>query len=432
MSSLFHDSGPPATGQKVLLATPAYENPDAAYTFSVQQSREALSAAGIQSAYLLLSGNCHVDDGRNSIVAEFLQTDCTDLVFLDADVSWSPDALVKLCRFNCDFVGGVYPFRREGNGNMPVRLIAGTRAAGGLLEVDGLPAGFMRMRRTVLERLSAVADHHDKRDGGRVPILFERTLDGAERFSGDLAFCRKWRALGESIFAAVDLRLGHTGKVIHHDSLAAFLRRESGTTLAYMVDEIRKGTQDPAVFTEALRAHGDAWSAREDVLMMCALLAREANGPIIEAGSGLSTIVLAAAAPDQTVWCIEHDPRWALQTEALAAEAGISNIAIVTAPIAYRPDMDWSWYDLSEDIDAMPAWFALGLNDGPPQSLGTRMGFYDAFGKRCGTIIADDADDPGYAQAVETWALLNGMTFDRVEGGRAALLRAKPLQEAAE
>jgi hypothetical protein len=39
--------------RKVLLATPSYDAPDAAYTFAIARSREALTAADIGSAYLL-------------------------------------------------------------------------------------------------------------------------------------------------------------------------------------------------------------------------------------------------------------------------------------------------------------------------------------------------------------------------------------------
>src|SRR5688572_1419621 len=128
MSNHFYDEGPPATGKKVLLATPSYDRPCAAYTFAIAKSREALSQAGIQSAYLLLQGNCHVDDARNSIVRDFLESDCTDLVFLDADVDWEPEALVQLCQRECDVVGGVYPYRRDGSDNMPCRLVSNEKA----------------------------------------------------------------------------------------------------------------------------------------------------------------------------------------------------------------------------------------------------------------------------------------------------------------
>ena len=96
MSNLYFDEGSKATGQKVLLATTVYESPSAGYVFSIQKTRMALEAAGIQTAYLLLSGNCHVDDARNIVVQHFLLTDCTDLVFIDADVYWNTDAMTLL------------------------------------------------------------------------------------------------------------------------------------------------------------------------------------------------------------------------------------------------------------------------------------------------------------------------------------------------
>ena len=72
MSNLFYDEGEKATGQKVMLATTAYDTTAPGYVFSIQRSRAALDKANIQSAYLLLSGNCHVDDARNIVVQNFL------------------------------------------------------------------------------------------------------------------------------------------------------------------------------------------------------------------------------------------------------------------------------------------------------------------------------------------------------------------------
>ena len=46
MSQMFFDAGDPARGQKVLLATTAYDNPDASYTYSIQNSREAVAQGG--------------------------------------------------------------------------------------------------------------------------------------------------------------------------------------------------------------------------------------------------------------------------------------------------------------------------------------------------------------------------------------------------
>ena len=422
MSGLFIDEGRPAAGrQKVALSTVAYDNPDSAYAFSMQRSREALHIAGINTAYFLLSGLPHVDDARNVVVQEFLLSDCTDLVFLDADVSWEPGALIELCRYDCDLVGGVYPFRRDdakARLNMPVRMIEGVLEPDndGIIEVEGLPAGFMRIRRHVLETLAEPADHYWNRNDRRsmVPILFERTFENGNRYGGDISFCRKWRAAGGKVHAAYEMRLGHTAKSIIWDSLGAGLRRQAGSTLRHVAAKVREGSEDLTLLSEARRFVHNPFGAEEGVLALCVLLARKAGGPILEVGSGLTTILMAAANPDHKVYCIEHDQGWAGQLKAMAYASDTTNIALCAQPIKD------GWYDLS-DIE-LPENFALALVDGPPRHLGDRMGFYDRLGARCETIIVDDAGDPGYAEAMKEWAAKNGRRVDFVDE-RAALIR---------
>jgi len=389
-----------------MLATTAYDCPDASYTYSIASSREAMTAAGIQSAYVLLSGNCHVDDARNSVVHEFLQSDCTDLVFLDADVSWDDGDLVALCQYDLDLVGGVYCYRREdvrAKGGMPYRFLPGAKPKDGLLEVEGLPTGFMRLRRVVIETLAEQSrtfdSAKDRRDG--VPLIFERTLEDGTRWGGDLNMCNKWRATGGKIYAATEMRLGHVCKTVLVDSLAANLRRASGQTLRHVADCIRSGTEEPGLYTEAMEFVDNPWGADEEVLMLSVGIARQADGPIIEAGSGLTTVLMAAATKE-TVFCIEHDPVFAGRLKALSASAGVTNIAIV------RCDIKDGWYDISEDADSLPESFALGLNDGPPRQLGDRMRFFDVFGARCKIILADDADDPDYAKKISKWGKSKG------------------------
>lgn len=417
MSHFFHDDGAPAgRGQKVCLATVVYDKPEAAYTFSLMKTRQAMDAAGIPTAYMLLAGNCHVDDARNTIIQNFMLTDCTDLVFLDADVSWNAKDLVQLCSYDRDFVGAVYPFRRRSNA-MPVRMVETTTLeADGLLEVEGLPTGFMRLRRCVLERLAATAEHYWNRGDrrGKIPILFERTFADDIRWGGDLAFCNKWRATGGKVYAAPEIRLGHTGDMIEHESLGAWIRRDRDETLRHVAQLIRGGSENANLLAEARDCVGNPYSAMVDVLMLCVLMARKADGPIIEAGSGLTTILMAAAT-DQTVFCLEHDPIWAAELEKMAQRAGVNGIGLCLCPVRD------GWYDTA-DFPDLPERFALGVNDGPPRRLGSRMGFYDRFGAVCDTIVADDADDRSYGDAIEAWSGANGRTVDFVDE-RAALIR---------
>lgn len=392
-----------ATGRKVCLATTAYENPDAAYTFSIQRSREALHQAGVPTAYFLLSGNCHVDDARNVVVHEFLLSDCTELVFLDADVSWHPDQLLKLLDPDVDVVGGVYPYRRQSTrGAMPVRLLdqATQMDDDGLIEVDGLPAGFLRIKRHVLERMAETSQRYWHRGDRRaqVPILFERSFEDGIRWGGDLNFCNKWRALGGKLHCLPELVLGHTAKIVVRDSLAAVARREAGATLRYMVERLSDG-HDTAAIAEAQRYRDNPFGASLEGLTTCAALARRADGPILDVGSGLSTIVMAAVS-DHQVFAIEHDPIFAGELERMAKAAG-TRIALCAAPIKN------GWYDLSAYPD-LPERFALAFVDGPPRRLGSRRPFFTHFGDRVDDIIVDDVDQRDYGNEVEAWALAAG------------------------
>ena len=420
MSRFFQCEGDKPTGRKVCLATTSYGNPDAGYTFSIASSREALHKAGIQTAYYLLQGNCHVDDARNRVVQAFLASDCTDLAFLDADVTWGAETLVKLCQYDRQIVGGVYPYRRENSNELPARLIDGAPIEDdGLIEVEGLPTGFMRIHRSVFERLMEGAKSFQTADGPQY-IFFERTLINGTRWGGDLHFCNSWRAVGGKLYADPEMALGHVGETTTKSSMAAILRKRNRLTLAHVVQKIRNGTHTLQDLAEAFDYMGNKWGAKVDVLAIAIGLAKQADGPIIEAGSGLTTILMAAAT-DQTVYCLEHDPVYAAKLRQLCAEANVRNVGLCHVPLRSE------WYDI-DGFKGLPSRFALGLNDGPPRADGDRMKFFGRLA--CDVVVCDDADDPAYRGQLVTKADELGLSFDHPTP-RAAILRAPKLEEAA-
>ena len=164
------------------------------------------------------------------------------------------------------------------------------------------------------------------------------------------------------------------------------------------------------------------YGALEDVLVLCVVMAQRADGPIIEAGSGLTTILMAAAT-EHPVYCLEHDPIWAARLAEMIAESGVENVGLCLCPIKD------GWYNLTDFETELPARFSLGLNDGPPRTVGSRMGFYERFGDRVDTIIVDDADDRAYGNEIETWCAENGRRVDFIEQ-RAALIRREGKEKA--
>lgn len=419
MSNLFYDEGAPANGKKVMLATPSYGPTAPSYTYSIARSRQALNDAGINCSYLLLQGMCHVDDARNAICRHFLASDCTDLLMLDADVDWEPEGIVRLAKRELDIVGGVYPYRRDGSDQMPVRLLH-KDSIDELMEVEGLPTGFLKIKRVVFEKMApTVPKYFDKLEPTH--LFFDRPTPDNDmtRWGGDIAFCNAARKLGFRLFADSEIRLGHATTIIVRDSLGSHLRRVMGKTVKWVVDRIRSGVETDADYNELFKYISNTYAADPGVLATLVGIVRKCRGDIIETGSGLSSVVMAACT-DSKVYSLEHIPHYAAQTLALCEEAEISNVGLCV-----RELKDF-WYDLDSFEHLLPAKFTLGFCDGPPRLYGTRTKFLEKIAPRCEVIVCDDASsDMKYLNALQSWADQNGRTLQML--GRVALL-TKPHQ----
>jgi hypothetical protein len=392
---MYYRFGPPARGQKAFLATPVIGGLDPGYGFALFESAAALCAAGIQAEPAIYAGDVHVDDARNWLVRQFLMSDCTDLVFIDADIRWEARDLVALLRAEGDVVAATYPFK-QAEGGFPVRFLAPDPSPDdGPFEVEGVPTGFLRIRRHVLERLAEAAPkyHGKNRHGDPAPLIFERTLEGMTRWGGDYTFCRKWRAMGGRIWLMPDAFMEHTGPKSWSGSLGHYLRVEQSDRLAAALAEIAAGRETNETAVSLLEGWGNnPWAATADLLTAAILLARDVDGPILECGSGATTLAMAAANPNVTIHALEHDAGWQYRAVTAAREHGlIERIDVRCAPLAD------GWY-ASASLEGLPETFALALVDGPPRHLGDRSG---ALRIKADRYLFDDANSPSVMQAVE-------------------------------
>lgn len=400
---------------KFLLATTVYDDPDVGYTFSIQKTIASLRADGFNLSYLLLSGNCHVDDARNSVVRHFLDTDASFLVFIDADVVWEPSHMEALLNYAKEdgIVGGVYPYRRAPEDwppEMPVRMKAGATPVNGLLEVEGLPTGFMAIGRNLVEVMAEDAETFATKTQENVPRLFYRRLFRGGQMGGDIGFCFDAREkYGAKCYALPDLRLGHVGKHVIRASLSHVMRMRNRQSLKHVCDRIAAGEWTLTDLTEILEDQNNRWGAREDALSFCVAMAKKHGGPILEMGSGLSTVLMAAALPEgQRVFAFEHDEEHALRTKRLAMEGGVADrVAIVRAHLINR------WYDRS-DFPALPDRFTFAFVDGPPRYCADRSIFFEALGSRCDAVVCDDA--PDFQSAMVAYAGHRGWQTLALEG----------------
>jgi glycosyltransferase involved in cell wall biosynthesis len=155
---------------KVVIATPFYEvKAFSPYIVSLVNTIRLLTAVGMDYRFLELSGDSYVHRARNTMADHFLRDpDATDLFFIDSDMSWNPEAFVKMCALPDGVVGGTYPVKNAWTQWTSIPMlhqVAGKSELHGrplgdgtaLIEARVLAGGFLRIKRNVLERFR---DHY--------------------------------------------------------------------------------------------------------------------------------------------------------------------------------------------------------------------------------------------------------------------------------
>lgn len=245
---------------KLFIATPAYGGQvTVPYLYGLLNLTRSLDASGLKFHVAILFNESLVTRARNRLVAQFLRSDCTHLVFIDADVGFSARDLKPLIESDLEVVCGAYPMKSIGWQNIvdAVRagadakalLTAGARyavnptaagtngaaiegiekAGATFIEVQDAATGFLVIKRSVLERfieqyrseIEYVADyepdkgqiHHLVFQADRDPVQLAQGVK-ARYLSEDYWFSRKWQMMGGQIWLCLDAALTHTGSYV--------------------------------------------------------------------------------------------------------------------------------------------------------------------------------------------------------------------------
>jgi predicted O-methyltransferase YrrM len=138
-------------------------------------------------------------------------------------------------------------------------------------------------------------------------------------------------------------------------------------------------------------------------------VAREAlttPGPVLEIGSGLTTILLGLLAGRRGVqtWSLEHWPDYHRSLARTLTRSRVTSVRTVLAPL--KDHGEYAWYD-SPDFAAMPRNFRLVIADGPPgDTKGGRYGLLPIMKDHLAPdalIVLDDAERPGEQAVLQRW-----------------------------
>ena len=214
---------------KVIFAVPMYSGSISGATHrSLTMTRLVLSGLGIEHDELNREGNCYVSAARNQLVADFLKTDGTDLFFIDDDISFSPKDVMDILKRPEEVVGGIYRLKTEEE-MYPVliytnRLGIPIVTPDGLIPASGLPTGFLRIKRSVFEKMCyQYPELKYEEKGNEYYGLFDCAIINGKWTGDDFAFCRRWSDIGGQMFVLPNLTLTHGGKKDYTGNYHKFL-----------------------------------------------------------------------------------------------------------------------------------------------------------------------------------------------------------------
>jgi hypothetical protein len=195
-------------GRKLMICIPAYDgklNIDSA--FALSNLAVKVQPLGVTLYLTHLSGCSLITKARNCLVADFLKSDADTLLFVDADVVVTADAILRLLALSLDkdITAGIYPRR-----GMDRKFFLDYH-----LRVKRIGTGFMMIQRHVLETM--IANHpewaYDNNVDNRTDhAIFDLKIVNGEYYGEDYLFCDRAAEDGFTVYLDPSISLPHVGQ----------------------------------------------------------------------------------------------------------------------------------------------------------------------------------------------------------------------------
>ena len=245
-----------ATGPAInlVVATPCFGGQIsvlfAASLFKLQKRLRSYSDLNLK--ILFKDGDALITRARASLIAQFLDDpSATHLLFIDADIGFEPEQVLRLIQCGADMCAAVYPIKRIDWDRVRTTIESGRPnpgaaalkyvfevedpnavvASAGFVRVRYAGTGFLMIRRQALEKMcTRYSELKFKRDHSTDAAtasdnrfaLFECMIgDDGTYLSEDFAFCKRWTDIGGEIWADLDSKLNHVGPMTFCGDLAS-------------------------------------------------------------------------------------------------------------------------------------------------------------------------------------------------------------------
>lgn len=244
----------PAPRINLVIATPCFGGQIsvlyAASLFKLQALVRTYRDFGLK--ILFKDGDALITRARASLVSQFLDDpDATHLLFVDADIGFEPDQVLRLIECGADMCAAVYPIKRIDWDRVKTAIEAARPdpaaaalkyvfevdnadavvESGGFVRVRYAGTGFLMIRRDALVKMCA---HYPKlkyrRDhsldaatasDNRFALFECMIADDGTYLSEDFAFCKRWTDIGGDIWADLGSKLAHVGPMTFNGNLSS-------------------------------------------------------------------------------------------------------------------------------------------------------------------------------------------------------------------
>ncbi len=210
------------------------------YTVSMVQLSAIFLRNRVDSVYAVTSSESLVPNARNVLANQFLESQATHLMWIDADIGFNALDIVSMLMADRDIVCGIYPKKEvdwagvaravsagvppeklsNHAGSFAIKLLDGSagnydRDPDGLLEVAAGGTGFMLIKRGVFDTLSEVVPEYAP-DQSLIKEFYATTTEpeSGRLITEDYHFCQLARTHGFKIYAAPWAHLSHAGTYI--------------------------------------------------------------------------------------------------------------------------------------------------------------------------------------------------------------------------
>jgi hypothetical protein len=197
-------------------------------------------------------GDALITRARASLLSQFLDDpQATHLLFVDSDIGFEPEQVLRLIQCGADMCAAIYPVKRIDWGKVKSTLAAGrpnpaaaslqyvfevddpnaVTAQAGFVKVRYAGTGFLMIRRQALERMcESYPQLQFRRDHSidaatasenRFALFESMITEDGTYLSEDFAFCRRWTDIGGEIWADLSSRLNHIGPMMFCGELSS-------------------------------------------------------------------------------------------------------------------------------------------------------------------------------------------------------------------